>query len=132
MIDAVSTALSGLNSATKRIAVAGENIAKANVEGRYPQGKGEKTDAYLPKEVIDRSLVTGGVLPEVIERKDGYRAAYNPDSPKANSDGVTAVPDISIDEQLINSKLAEVQYTANAAVIKSSLDTERHLLDILA
>ena len=43
----------------------------------------------------------------------------------------TAAP-VNVDEELVNSKLASINYTANAKVLKAELDNEKKLLDILA
>jgi flagellar hook-associated protein FlgK len=39
---------------------------------------------------------------------------------------------ISIDEEIVNAKLADISYTANAKVIQVQLKTEKELLNILA
>lgn len=39
---------------------------------------------------------------------------------------------VNLDEELVNSKLSEIGYSANAKVIKAQLDTQKELLDILA
>ncbi len=40
--------------------------------------------------------------------------------------------DINLDEEIVNSKLADISYTANAKVIQVQLKTEKELLNILA
>lgn len=40
--------------------------------------------------------------------------------------------DINLDEEIVNSKLADISYTANAKVIQAQLKTEKELLNILA
>jgi flagellar basal body rod protein FlgB len=42
------------------------------------------------------------------------------------------INNIRLDEEIINSKLADISYTANAKVIKVQLKAEKELLDILA
>lgn len=127
----IGNSLSGLVSASTRIKTASENIAKAFVEGRVPN-EGEQTDAYTPKYVVDTAQPVGGVLAQVYERTGAYRTTYNPQSPKANTDGNTLMPDVNIDEEIVNAKLASVQYKANASLIKAELENEKEILDILA
>lgn len=131
MLGGVSSSLSGLNSAALRLATAGENIAKANVEGVLP-ARGAKTGAYLPKDVIDTALTRGGVMAEAIARQPGTYAKYSPQSSKANEKGFVAAPDVRVDEELVDAKLAGIQYTANAKMIKAQIDNEKKLLDVLA
>lgn len=127
----VGNALSGLVSAATRLATAAENISKSGVEGRVPSGRGGRTDAYTPKDVIDVAQANGGVLAQVYERSGAYRTDYKPESPKADKEGNVLSPDVNVDEELVNSKLASLQYGANAKVIKAQLDNEKELFNVL-
>ncbi|NDE90884.1 MAG: hypothetical protein EB059_07075 [Alphaproteobacteria bacterium] len=49
------------------------------------------------------------------------------------ADAQTKPPaDINLTQELVESKLAEVSYTANATIIKAQLKTDKDLLNILA
>jgi flagellar basal body rod protein FlgC len=40
--------------------------------------------------------------------------------------------DTNFDEELVNSKLADISYTANAKLLKAQLNSEKEILNILA
>ena len=82
MIDAVSSSLSGLNNASRRLETSAQRIASA-------------------------SSVTKA-------------------SPSAQGG------EVNLTEEVVNSKLAEVNYSANAKMIRAELDNEKKILDILA
>lgn len=52
--------------------------------------------------------------------------------PKTTPPQTKPPADINLDEEIVNSKLADISYTANAKVIQVQLKTEKELLNILA
>lgn len=60
-----------------------------------------------------------------------YYAASDPFSPYANADGLVATPNVDLANELVQIKMAEVAYKANASIIKTSKEMDDYLLDAL-
>ncbi len=58
--------------------------------------------------------------------------ASTPAQPDPVTGMVPSSNGISLDEEVVNVKLAELSYTANARVIQVKLNIEKELIDILA
>lgn len=58
--------------------------------------------------------------------------ASTPPKPDPVTNITPATNGINLDEEIVNSKLADISYTANAKVIQVQLKTEKELLNILA
>ena len=84
--------------------------------------------------------MVGGVSTSLIGLKDAATRLSTASSRIANASTPAStaaaqtnnINDIKLDEEIINSKLADIAYTANAKVIKVQLKAEKELLDILA
>ncbi len=100
MINGISSALSGLAAAAKKVAVAADNIAN---EG--------STSAPAA------STANGGVQSEIVLRSPASVAAYDPGSPYADSEGMIMRPDIDTTQELMRAKEAEMAYKTNAVVM---------------
>jgi len=130
MINPLSVPLSGLMSASKKTQVAATNIANADVIGsRDPQNSQQ---AYIAQSTQDISYAGGGVKTMTLNRDPTFIPSYAPDSPLANSEGFVNAPNVNLDEELINIKLAENAYKANITALKAGIsmqDTLREALD---
>ncbi len=58
--------------------------------------------------------------------------ASTPPKPDPVTNITPANNGINLDEEIVNAKLADISYTANAKVIQVQLKTEKELLNILA
>ena len=129
MIGAISTAISGLFAASKRAEASAENIANALTSGALDEKEGPAP--YSAQTTIQQTGETGGVRAENIPKDPGYVAAYSPDSPFANEDGLIAVPNTDLAEDAVNLKIAEKAYKANLATIKTANEMNDELLRVL-
>ncbi|MDD5586491.1 MAG: flagellar basal body rod C-terminal domain-containing protein [Alphaproteobacteria bacterium] len=104
--------------------------------GRLPEKPGEKATSYPPQDVVTLSDSAGdhalGVRSTLRPREPAYVAATAPHSPDANAAGLVAAPNVDMATELVNAKLAEVSYRANAAVIRAAEKNDKELLDTLA
>lgn len=132
MIEVYRTAISGLAAAEARIANTANNIANIHSTGRLPAQPGGTTDAYAPTRIDTQTAPSGGVLIEKNLVKPAYYTASDPDSPKANADGLVAAPNVNLASELVDLKITAVLYAANAAVIKTQSENEKRLLDSIA
>ncbi|MDH5722656.1 MAG: flagellar basal body protein [Alphaproteobacteria bacterium] len=115
MTNAITIALSGLNSAAQRVSAAASNIANAFTSGSLEEGE---QAPYTPLDTTSKADALGGVQTRVIPRDNPFSAAYEPNSPFANEDGIVGVPNVDLAEEIVKMKLAEISYKANLKSIK--------------
>ncbi|MDB5477671.1 MAG: putative flagellar basal-body rod protein FlgC [Alphaproteobacteria bacterium] len=115
-----TTALNGLAAQSRAIGAIAQNIANAGTTGKLAPKPGER-GAYAPIDPVTLSPKANGVI-----------ALFDPDSPDANDDGLVAVPDISLEEQLTGALVAKDNFKANAKIIKIQQEMDKELLNIIA
>ena len=87
---------------------------------------------YQPLDVSFSSLESGGVIASVTPDPTGYSVVYDPSSIYANSEGLTAVPNVDLSEEIVNLIETKLLYKANVSVIKTQDEMLGDLLDTLA
>jgi flagellar basal-body rod protein FlgC len=130
MINPISTSLSGMMAASKKVAVSASNIANADVVGSTDKTSGNQ--AYTPLDTKDISTAGGGVKTVTLNRTPAFVPSYEPDSPFADGQGMVNAPNVNLDEELINTKMAENAYKASVTAMKAGLemqDTLQRALD---
>lgn len=110
MIDALRTGLTGLVAAETSAAARAQNIVNAQTPG------------YRPVEPVLRSS-DGGVRASVRERP------LSPGAALALEEG--ALPPVSLAEELVQLKVAEIAYKASAAVVRTAGRLGDAALDII-
>ncbi len=128
MIGAISSALSGLVAASKKVEVSAENIANLSTAGALDPADGPAP--YETQTVIQKTNDVGGVLAEAIPKDPGFVEAYAPDSPFANEDGLIGVPNTDLAEEAVNLKIAELTYKANITTLKAAEELNDELLSL--
>lgn len=127
MIGAISTALTGLFAAGKRVEASASNIANASSAGSLdPTSPNQPFQALTTIQTTNES---GGTSATNIPKKPGFVNAYAPDSPFANADGQVGVPNVDLAEEAVNLKLAEISYKANISVLKTASEMSDELLN---
>jgi flagellar basal-body rod protein FlgC len=126
--------LSGINSTSaalnaERICmdVASENIANVNTT-HGPDGKPYQREQVVFESVLQsqQNSDTPGSTPQAVQiariDKDPRPPVmvYNPSHPDANAQGMVAVPDINIHEEMVNMISASRAFEANLAVVKNA------------
>ena len=127
MIGAISTALTGMFAASKRVEASANNIANASSAGSLDPNS--PNQPYQALETIQTSNVDGGTSATNIPKNPGFVNAYAPDSPFANADGQVGVPNVDMAEEAVNLKLAEIAYKANISVLKTASEMSDELLN---
>ena len=128
MINAISIALSGLTAASRKVDTAASNIANVSTAGSLDTSKGGQAP-YSALETTQTSTVQGGVSADVRVKQPGYVPAYDPNSPFADKDGLIGAPNVSLDQEIVNLKLAEITYKANIQSLKTSIEMNDELLE---
>ena len=126
MIGAISTALSGLMAASKKVEVGANNIANISTAGALDPVDGPAP--YSTQITTQKTGEAGGVLASVAVKDPGFVPAYDPNSPFANEDGLIGVPNTDLAEEAVNLKLAETTYKANLATLKTAGEMSDELL----
>ena len=124
-IDSTSAAL---NAERIRMDVVSENIANVNTS------KGLDGKPYQRQEVMFESVLkaqqqggdpTGSgaqsvAIARIMKDERPPRMVYNPSSPDADKSGMVAMPDININEEMVDMIASSRSYEANLAVVKNA------------
>jgi flagellar basal-body rod protein FlgC len=130
MISGFSTSLSGLMANSKRVAVSADNIANMRSRGVREDGPAVQPGTFVPKQVQDVTTAGGGVRAEVRPVTPPSVEVYAPGSPDADADGVAAIPNVNLAEELVTQMQAQRAYEANAKALKTQDELTDSLLDI--
>jgi flagellar basal-body rod protein FlgC len=123
-IDSTSAAL---NAERIRMDVVSENIANVNTT-RGLDGKPYQREQVVFESVLQAQQNSDalGSAPQTVEvariEKDPRPPimVYNPSHPDANAQGMVAMPDISIPEEMVDMIAASRAFEANLAVVKDA------------
>ena len=111
-MDAINTALSGLNAATRRLAVSAENTAN------------QQTENYRAQKLEQEALDSGGVRTNVVEKNPATITAVN-------TEGETVeLPNVSLEEEVAQQVISTYTYKANLRTIQVAQDLQESLLNI--
>ncbi|HEU0118071.1 MAG TPA: flagellar biosynthesis protein FlgC [Alphaproteobacteria bacterium] len=134
MSSILNIAVSGLNAASAQIANATKNIVNASSTGALPNDEGQNYTGYTPTDVVTLSTSTAGanlgVTTTTVPRSPAYSPAYDPNSPNANAQGLVGAPNVDLTSEIVSSKVSQVNYAADAAIIRIENKDEKALLDI--
>lgn len=130
MIAGFSASLSGLMAQGKRLAVSADNIANMHSRGVRQDGPAEQPGAFVPKRTQDVTTEGGGVRGEVRPVTPPSVEVYAPSSPDADANGVAAIPNVNLAEELVTQIQAQRSYEANAAAFRTQDEVTDTLLDI--
>ena len=133
-IDSTSAAL---NAERIRMDVISENIANANTT------KGVDGKPYQRQQVVFESVLNTqqasdnpGSAPQMVQiariEKDPRppRMVYNPTHPDANAQGMVAMPDINIHEEMVDMIASSRAFEANLAMVKNARSMAMQTLSI--
>jgi flagellar basal-body rod protein FlgC len=127
LLSGIDSTSSALNAERIRMDVISENIANVNTT------KGLDGKPYQRQQVVFESVLSaqrgsdsGGAIPQTMQiarvAKDNRppRMVYNPTHPDADKDGMVAMPDINVHEEMVDMIASSRSYEANLAVIKNA------------
>jgi flagellar basal-body rod protein FlgC len=136
-MDALSIALSGLTAQTKKLDTIASNIANVSTSGRVPDAANPASTVYKPLDVSFTALTVGqgepaGVRATVTEDTDGYSLSFDPGNPDANAEGLIAVPNVDLTEQVVDLINIKTVFRADLSIVKTKDEMDKDLLDILS
>jgi len=126
LLSGIDSTASALNAERIRMDVVSENIANVNTT------KGLDGKPYQRQQVVFESVLkaqqdaSAGAMPQTTQivriAKDTSppRMVYNPSHPEANAQGMVAMPNIDIYEEMVDMIASSRSYEANLAVIKNA------------
>ena len=129
MIGAISTALTGLFAASKKVEASASNIANMGTTGSLDPNS--PNQPYQALTTVQTAMPGGGVSATNIPQKPGFVDAYAPDSPFANAEGLDGAPDVDLAAEAVNLKIAELSYKANLNVLKTANEMSEELSRLL-
>lgn len=123
-IDSTSAALA---AERVRLDIVSENIANAETT-KGPDGKPYQRQQVVFESVLkaqqqadaSNSMAQSVQIARVQKDPRPPRMVYNPGSPDANAQGMVAMPDINIHEEMVDMIAGSRAYEANLAVIKNA------------
>lgn len=133
-MDAIGTALSGMQASVARLNASANNIANANSNGPLasagsPLANAAAPHVYQPVTVLQSPLATGGVAASIVPRTPGYRPVSDPGSPHANAQGMIAAPNVDLVDEMISQLTAKLTYDANLSVMKTADQMQQHIIE---
>jgi flagellar basal-body rod protein FlgC len=126
MVGAISTALSGMDAAAKRVEASASNLANSRntirtEDARTDSGgaRPERRDlpVYEPVRVDQSSDHGGGTRAEFVSVEPPHVKSYDLGNRLADDDGMVARPNVDYVREVVNLTQAEHAYTANLKVI---------------
>jgi flagellar basal-body rod protein FlgC len=127
LLSGIDSTASALDAERIRMDVISENIANVNTT------KGLDGKPYRRQQVVFESVLSSqqnsggsGAVPQTTQiarvEKDNRpaRMVYNPSHPDANAQGMVAMPDINIHEEMVDMIASSRTYEANIAVVKNA------------
>lgn len=125
LLPGIQSSVAALAAEHTRLDVIAENIANANTT-RGPDGKPYQRQVVVFESALQQAQQAGdGHLPtlQVASIEKDQRPpvlVYEPGHPDANADGMVAMPNINIHEEMADMISASRTFEANLAVIKNS------------
>jgi flagellar basal-body rod protein FlgC len=127
LLSGIDSTASALDAERIRMDVISENIANVNTT------KGLDGKPYQRQQVVFESVLSAqqnpggsGSVPQTTQvarvEKDNRpaRMVYNPSHPDANAQGMVAMPDINIHEEMVDMIASSRAYEANIAVVRNA------------
>jgi len=130
MVSAIDSALSGLAAAGRKVEVSAQNLA--NQSSTATQIGGVTTNkAYIPQDVVQISLGTGGVRTEIRDVGNPVVKYYEPENPQAKDGGFVDYPNVDQAQEMVKMQIASYDYKANLKSITIADKMAQNLLDMI-
>jgi flagellar basal-body rod protein FlgC len=133
MYSIAAVAVSGMNTAVRRLEVSTSNVANQRSTGRPPAADGSvpagSPSAYMPLRA-DQIELAGGTQANVSAVSPGTVPIYAPDAPFADARGMTAAPNIDLGTEMVELMVARLSFAANVQTLKASDNLAKTLLDM--
>jgi flagellar basal-body rod protein FlgC len=127
LLAGINSTASALDAERTRMDVVSQNIANADTTHGI-DGKPYQRQQVVFESVLNaqQGFATPGSASQLVQiariEKDNRpaRMVYNPSHPDANAQGMVAMPDINIHEEMVDMITSSRAYEANLAVVKNA------------
>jgi flagellar basal-body rod protein FlgC len=125
ILPGINSTTAALNAERIRIDVVGQNIANLNTT-RGPDGKPYQRQQVVFETLFQQARDSAGAPLQTLSvariEKDQRppKLVYEPGHPDANSDGMVALPNINMAEEMVDLIAASRTFEANLAVMKNA------------
>lgn len=136
MINAVATAVSALESASRRLEAAAANVANVESVGRLDETRTNDTHPTYAPVRVEQTYVPGdegrpgSVATQIRYVEPESRPAWRPDHSAADRHGLVAQPNIDPIRELAEMARAELDARANAQSFRTLQETVRRLFEL--
>ena len=122
--------LSGLAAQAKRLAVSASNIVNMRSAGVDPNADPAANEqAFRPHRTIDVAQAGGGVRAEAVPVSPPSVPVFDPDDPRADTEGMVHLPNVSLEEELATQIAAKRAFQANLRSLRAQDEMLGELLD---
>jgi flagellar basal-body rod protein FlgC len=127
----IDISASGLYAQRKRLDIIAENIANATTTRTAEGGPYRKQEVVFQSHMGQFEDGTGGVeVAEVVQSPDPPKMVYDPSNPDAGPDGMVAMPNVNIVEEMVDMITATRAYEANIQAINTARSMATKALDL--
>ncbi len=127
-------AVSGLRAQSRRLAVSADNVANVSSLGVHPDPQLAKPEGFAPRRTVFSSQaldgVGGGVAASMAPITPASFLSYQPDHPDADPDGLVPLPNVSLEQEMVEQIQALRLFQANVKTIQVQDQMLGALLDI--
>jgi len=113
-----------------RLDAIANNIANANTTRTDRGGPYRKMEVVFRAKADSSGNMSGVDVEDVIESSDPPKMVYEPSHPDADSDGMVAMPNINIVEEMVDMISATRAYEANVQAIQAAKSMAMKALEI--
>ena len=129
-------AVSGLRAQSRRLAVSADNVANVSSLGVHPDPQLAKPEGFAPQRTVFSSQALGGVGGGVAASTAPITPAaflsYQPVHPDADPDGMVPLPNVSLEQEVVEQIQALRLFQANVKSIQVQDQMLGALLDIVS
>lgn len=125
----IDISASGLFAQRTRLDAIANNIANATTT-RTEKGGPYKRQEVVFKSIMDDSIPGGVSVEQVVESQEPPKMVYDPGHPDADTNGIVAMPNVNIVEEMVDMMTATRAYEANITAINSAKSMVQKALEI--
>ena len=125
-------AVSGLKAQSRRLAVSADNVANASSLGVHPDPSLAKPEGFVPQRTVFSSHALGGVTASTTPITPVSFLSLQPDHPDSDPDGLMPLPNVSLEQEVVEQIQALRLFQANIATIQTQDRMLGALLDIVS
>jgi len=125
-------AASGLRAQSRALEVSANNVANVLSLGVHPDPAQAKPEAFTPQRAAFVSSAYGGVEAKAVPISPPAYLSRQPDHPDADPDGLVPLPNVSLEQEMVNQIVALRMFEANVKVIQTQDRMLGAVLDIVS